>query len=82
MIKAIFWDFDGTIADTTTLTIKAINTLAKEYNREHIPRETFRAQSIKNLIKNMHIHRRQVILFVRKIKRYIQSNYTNIHSFP
>ena len=30
----------------------------------------------------MHIRRRQVILFVRKIKRYIQNNYTNIHSFP
>lgn len=83
MIKAIFRDFDGTIGDTLDLVIEAANQLAKKYHRKDIPdQETFRSQSMRTVVQRMWIHRRQVLFFVWKIRKYIQKHQDEIQTFP
>jgi phosphoglycolate phosphatase len=85
MIKAIVFDFDGTLADTLPLTFDAIIKFGKEILHRDIADKDFkhfRDKGLKEIIKEEHISALKITYYTRKIRSQIRHKLRNASLFP
>lgn len=83
-LRLILLDFDGTIADTFTETLRIFNDLSKKYGFDSISEnelETARKMNVWELIKCFNIPKRKVPILLKRGKKMLHENLGNITVF-
>ncbi len=85
MIKYIFWDFDGTIADSLNLAIEVTNLLAKKYNLKQVDMskiDYYKGLTIFELIKEFNLNILNIPKLAIEFKRLIRERVNELELIP
>lgn len=85
MIKAVVFDFDGTLADTIHITFRAIGKLSEEILHRKLTKadyERLRNESLLRILQEEHIPLYRVPYFVRRIKTMTEEEAKRAGVFP
>jgi len=84
MIKAIIFDFDGTLADTYKIVLDAVNQLAPSYNYKPLKDSPYlRSKSMKEIVsKDLRISVFLLGIYIRKLKAIISRRINEAKIFP
>lgn len=85
-VKAIIFDFDGTLANTLPLAIKCINQLSQEYGYKPLESvkdiELFRENSLREMVsKYLGLRLYQIPGYARRVKKIFKENFKEINIF-
>ena len=83
-VKAVIFDFDGTIADTLPLSINIaikINDELKLIRKEEIDLEAFRSISTEDFIKRLKLPRYKIIYYLLRIRSILGKNIDKVEVF-
>ncbi len=79
--KYIFFDFDGTIADTEIINFKIFEQLADKYNLKRISYDELihiKKMSARQLIDYLHVKKRKLPFILRRGKKLLNQNIRNV----
>jgi phosphoglycolate phosphatase len=84
MIKAIVFDFDGTLVDSLPIVVKAVNVLAKKYGHAEIKNVSkLRNKSLRIIIRqDFHLSMFDVPKYAREVKLLIRKDMKKVRIFP
>ncbi len=82
MQKYVFFDFDGTLADTLDLVLKFGEEVSKEFSLRPIAREEFKRHSMREALRLMGFPTHKLPEFVLRVKTHIRQNIDSVLLFP